>query len=335
MVDGQPGHGWWYHPVLHPIGLDFHAATVTTKTTTLLARAGNMPLEDDGLTPKEWMPACIIVNHGEKAVLNAVSLSGPGLEALLQKNIWQRCASPLIISVMSLARNPADRKAELSEIFRMIASAYHKAVKQGLRPQWVIQINFSCPNGGLDPNDLVAEVLPILEVSYELLPREIPTMPKFGPEIHPESVVAISKAKGCNAICVFNTMPFGKHPKWARDIPPIDWKKIFGTDDPKESPMAKRFPGFAGGYSGKELLPFLLAWLPMVRNLGVQTPICAGGGILSPDDTARVFSAGANGASLGSIAMLAPTQVRRTIRAAYRNASLFAQNTARYVIRNS
>ncbi|TSC67060.1 MAG: hypothetical protein G01um101472_541, partial [Parcubacteria group bacterium Gr01-1014_72] len=251
-------------------------------------------------------------------VLNAVSLSGPGLRFLLDAKRWQSYGKPMLISVMSLAKTPSERKAELFLMCEMIASEYRElAVMRGYAPQWGIQINFSCPNGGVDPNDLIAEVVPILEMADEMLPSQIPVMPKFGPEIHPASVLQIARAPRCDALCVFNTMPFGKHPTWTQEAPPIAWKGIFGTDDPKESPMAKRFPGFAGGYSGEALLPFLLEWLRKVRALGVTTPICGGGGILSPADAYKVFDTGADAISPGSIAMLAPTQVRKTIRAAH------------------
>lgn len=317
------GHGWWYHPPLRPFGLNWNDSTVVTKTTTFLPRPGNMPLKKDGVTPKEWLPKCIVRNKAKNAVLNAVSLSGPGLEFLLQSGEWQKLTSPFFISVMSLAPTREGRHAELDAIFGQLGSAKRR---EHFRADWGVQINFSCPNGGVDPNDLIDEVVPILELADRHLPDTVPIMPKFGPEAHPNSMLHIVKHQRCSALCFCNTMPFGKHPKWALSVPPIDWKGIYGTDDPKESPMAQRFPGFAGGYSGAGLLPFLLAWLPMVRNLGVQTPICAGGGILSPMDVSRVFDAGADSVFLGSIAMLHPTRVRETIRFAHRYAHYLPQN---------
>ncbi len=307
------GRGWWYHRPLHPFGLDFTDTTFVSKTTTLLARPGNMPLKADGKTPQEWIPRCIIVNRKKKAVLNAVSLSGPGLEALIQSEMWQRKHQPFFISVMSLQPTPAGRRAELEGIFGRLAAAKKY---EFFHAEWGIQGNFSCPNGGVKPDDLVDEIVPILEMADKILPDTIPFMVKVGPDCHPKSILRISTAPRCDALCAFNTLPFGKHPTWATEAPPIDWRGIFGTDDPKESPMARRFPGFAGGYSGAGLLPFLGEWLQKVRALGVSTTINAGGGILSGEDAEQVFDAGADSIFLGSIAMLAPTQVRKTIRAA-------------------
>ncbi|MDP3996410.1 MAG: hypothetical protein Q8P86_01800, partial [bacterium] len=115
-------------------------------------------------------------------------------------------------------------------------------------------------------------------------------------------------------ICVFNTMPFGKQAQWTERTSPIDWERLFGTDDPQKSPMARRFPGFAGGLSGAPLLPLLIEWLERARKANFLKPICGGGGILCPEDAERVSHAGADAVFLGSIAFLAPRQVRRTIR---------------------
>lgn len=309
------GHGWWYHKPLYFFGLSWRGSTLVTKTTTLLPRHGNMPLKKDGVTPKEWMPKCVIVNRGEMTALNAVSLSGPGLTFLLRSGEWQRLTWPFFISVMSLAPTPGGRMAELDAMFEQLASA-----KRGMRFRagWGVQINLSCPNGGVDPNDLVNEAMPTLELAGNRLPDTIPVMLKFGPDADPSSMPSIARHHRCDALCFSNTLPFGKHPGWAKYVPPVDWTKLFGTNDPKGSPIAKRFPGFAGGLSGAPLLPFVLEWVSAVRALGITTPINAGGGILSPKDAGFVFSAGADSVFLGSIAMLAPTKVQTTIRGAHR-----------------
>src|SRR5438132_1445416 len=95
--------GWWYHRFTKPFGGSFSGSTPVAKTTTLLPRAGNMPLKKDGMTPKELLPKCIYVNRRTKAAVNAVSLSGPGLGALLQASIWENVRTPFVISLMSLA----------------------------------------------------------------------------------------------------------------------------------------------------------------------------------------------------------------------------------------
>ncbi|PIQ68611.1 MAG: hypothetical protein COV91_03225 [Candidatus Taylorbacteria bacterium CG11_big_fil_rev_8_21_14_0_20_46_11] len=308
------GHGWWYHKILAPFGLRWNHSGVVTKTTTLLPRAGNMPLKNDGVTPKEWIPRCIVVNRAKQAVLNAVGLSGPGLDFLLSSGKWKEIRYPFFISIMSLAETREERHAEYSVIFGKLA--YAKA-KGGFRADFGVQVNLSCPNGGLDPDALIDEAVPTLECAGQYLPDTVPVMPKFGPEAHPESMLRIVKHPRCSALCFSNTLPFGKHPTWVKETSPVDWKGIFGTDDPKESPIARRFPGFAGGLSGAPLLPFVIEWVRAVRALSITTPINAGGGILSGNDAGHVFDEGADSIFLGSIAMLAPTQVQKTIQTAH------------------
>src|SRR3989338_1556485 len=50
-VRGFFGEGYWHHRYCKPFGLRFDGATFVAKTTTLLPRAGNMPLQSNGVTP--------------------------------------------------------------------------------------------------------------------------------------------------------------------------------------------------------------------------------------------------------------------------------------------
>src|SRR4051794_20119064 len=95
---------------MRPFGLRFDEATFVAKTTTVEPRAGNMPLK--GTTPREWKPRCIAVNVREAAVLNAVGLSGPGLEALLADGRWQARTDPFFLSFMAVEADPAERLAK-------------------------------------------------------------------------------------------------------------------------------------------------------------------------------------------------------------------------------
>lgn len=310
------GHGWWFHPLLFPLGLNWKGSTTVTKTTTLFARRGNMPRKRDGVTPRELMPRCIIVKPRRKVVLNAVSLSGPGLDFLLASGEWQRRTEPFFISVAPSSETPKGRKMELEEVFRRLAAAKRDGQ---FRAEWGLQINVSCPNSDADPSALIDEVAPTLESAAQILPPTIPVTAKFGPELPPKTlkqIIAAASSGRLDAVCVFNTLPFGRYPRWAEGLPPVDWHGLFGTADPKESPLAKRFPGFAGGLSGAPLLPFLVAWLCQARKEGITIPINAGGGILSPVAARAVFDAEADSISLGSIALLAPIKVGAAIRAA-------------------
>src|SRR5687768_15371924 len=82
--EGYPYHRWW-----KLMGLTFKGCGLVAKTTTLHQRPGNMPLQDDGITPQEWRPKCIVVRPLQGVVLNAVGLSGRGAKPLLDDGRWQ------------------------------------------------------------------------------------------------------------------------------------------------------------------------------------------------------------------------------------------------------
>jgi dihydroorotate dehydrogenase len=287
------GEGYWFHPYLKPFGLDFKNVTFVAKTTTLPAREGYLPLRDD-FTPRELMPKCIHVDLWRGLALNAISLSGPGVSALLRTGRWQARQKPFFVSFMSVNKTAQGRLDELKgfvELFGRYLPQFQAPVG--------LQINYSCPNIDLDLDELVNEVVEGLSIASRL---GIPQMPKFNLMLPPEIARDIGNHPLCDALCISNTILYGKLPER------INWKKIFG----KVSPLAQ-YGG--GGLSGKPLLPLLLEWLTEVRHVGFTKPINAGGGILSLRDAQRVFNAGADSIFLGSIAFLRPWRVRGIVRA--------------------
>jgi dihydroorotate dehydrogenase len=230
-------------------------------------------------------------------ILNAVGLSGPGAKALLKKGPWQQRTEPFFISFMSVAKTEEERMSELKEFTGLLA---------GYLPLFDapvgLQINYSCPNVGLDPDQLICEVKQGLEIASQL---GIPLMPKFNVLAPPRAVREITRIWDCDAICISNTIPWGQLPDQ------INWKKLFGSD---ESPLAQ-FGG--GGLSGKPLLALVAEWVAQARNAGVRKPINAGGGILSLDDLGILFHMGASSVFIGSVATLRPWRVKKIIKRAH------------------
>ncbi len=291
------GEGYPFHRVWKQVGMDWSGTTFVAKTTTLKAREGNMPRREDGLTPKEWKPRCIIVKPLKGVTLNAVGLSGPGLSALLDDGRWQKRINPFWISFMSTAKNPKDRLQELEDATEMLS-----VFKRDFIARIGLQVNYSCPNVGLDATKLVDEVQTALTVVARL---DIPIMPKFDLRIFPKAIADISTHPTCDAVHLTNALPWGSFPS------DINWKKLFGNDS---SPLAK-YGG--GGLSGKPLLPLLIRWLVEARSL-IHKPIVAGGGILSPSNAERVITLGADAIALGTIGILRPWRMKETIHTAYK-----------------
>lgn len=285
------GSGWWYHGVVGWMGLDYTNTTFVAKTTTFGARAGNMPLQ--GLQPVERSPDCIRVYPWKGMALNAVGLSGPGAEALLQSGIWHQQEKPFFLSFMSVASTRFERIAELMHFVELLSRHLPFKAPVGL------QLNFSCPNVGLDPQKLIDEMKESLDIASTL---DIPLVPKINAVFPQEVAFLLEVHSAFDALCVSNTIPWGQLPN------KIPWKELFGSDT---SPLAK-YGG--GGLSGAPLLPIVTKWIGHLRESGFEKPIIGGGGILSVEDADRMIEAGANAVELGSVAMLRPWRVRSIVR---------------------
>ena len=291
-VQGFFGEGYWFHKYLKLFGLDFGNMTFVAKTTTLNQRNGNMPLRGN-FTPQERVPKCIYVNPWRGIALNSVGLSGPGARALLTTTHWQMMQKPFFISFMSVAKTAKERIYELTAFVGILKSYLPR-----FRASVGLQINYSCPNAGVHHADnLLQEMNEGLSIASRL---GIPLMPKFSVTLHPKMAREIARHPACDAICISNTIPYGQMPD------KIDWQKFFGPHSPLE-----KYGG--GGLSGKPLFPLLLEWLAEARDIGLEKPINAGGGILCLEDAQEVLRL-ADSVFLGSIAFLRPWRVANIVR---------------------
>ena len=292
------GEGYPFHRFARLLfGLRFRGMTFVAKTTTLWERLGNMPLR--GTQPRELLPRCIVVRPLKGVVLNAVGLSGPGAMELLLDGRWQARTEPFMISFMSVSEQVKDRMLELREFTRLLGRSL--LCSSPWRGRIGLQVNFSCPNVGLDPAHLVDEVGEALDIASAL---GIPLVPKFSVLLPVEVAREIAQHPACDAICISNTIPWGQLSKV------IDWKGLFGSDF---SPLAHLG---GGGLSGRPLQRLVSGWVGCaVWNAGITKPINAGGGILSLADAREMMDAGASSIFLGSIALLRPWRVRGIVRA--------------------
>ncbi|MFC1787609.1 hypothetical protein ACFLZY_00080 [Patescibacteria group bacterium] len=297
-VQGFFGEGYQFHKYLRPFGLDFAGCTFVAKTTTLWPRLDNMPMRKDQITPKEFKPKCIKVNLTQGHILNSVGLSGPGAKALLEMNRWQQRTKPFLLSFMSVAKDKPSRLQELDQFCVLL-----KNHLVGFQTRIGLQINFSCPNVGLNPAELVNEISYALDLAASHL--NIPLIPKINVEFPAQAALKISQHRVCDALCISNTIP------WGHLGNQINWERLFGT---KISPLAHLG---GGGLSGKPLFRLVTNWIYQARYLGMTIPINAGGGILGPDDLTWLQTAGADSIFLGSIASLRPWRVQKTIERAH------------------
>lgn len=298
-IEGFFGEGYPYHRYLKLLpGFDFRTMTFVAKTMTLNGLKGNMPLKEDGITPQEFKPECIVVKPFKGVGLNAVGLSGPRAEILFEDGRWQARKDPFFLSYMSIATTVERRIEEAKGIVQLL-----QKYLDDFQAPIGLQINFSCPNVGLHLDGLIQEVEEILKILSIL---DIPLMPKFNVLLPIRVAYHISQNPACDAICVSNTIPWGELSLC------VNWKALFGSD---VSPLA-HFGG--GGLSGKPLLPLVSDWVRAVRSHHITKPINAGGGILSSHDVDALKNAGASSIFLGSIAMLRPWRVGSVIKRAHK-----------------
>ncbi len=295
------GSGWPYHRFFKRAGLTFENCTFVAKTTTLEPRAGNMKLREDGLTPVDFRPDCIVVRFRQGVALNAVGLSGPGLAVLLEKGCWYKQCQPFMISLALMEQTPVARLQEISAMARMIRQAMPFSAPPG------IQLNISCPNVAHEPQQ-VANVVSETKVQLRIL-RElgnyVPLVPKINALFDVAAAAEICDDENCDGLVNSNTLP------WA-EVPVRDLVRLFGSID---SPLEK-YGG--GGLSGSYLLHEVDYWLRRARYAGITKPIIAGGGILHPRDVDRLVDAGASAIAVGSVAFLRPWRVQRIINRANR-----------------
>lgn len=304
---------YWFHRPLRPFGLDWSGSTFVAKTTTLEPRAGNMPL--DGNRPRHWKPDCIAVNFRRAAVLNAVGLSGPGLDALLCDGRWQSRLDPFWLSFMAMDGDADRRDWKAEQAALAIASTTHR-----FGASFGVQLNLSCPNVHLDPSSLVRDSSHTLRAFRERLPR-VPLALKINALVPPCVARDMASDPNCDALVVSNTIPWGKLPA---DIP---WRDLFG----EVSPLAK-YGG--GGLSGAPLTTVVQKWLAeaihgttpsdvlsdpscQVRTPGrpFPVPIVAGGGVVDKRSAVILLRLGASAVEVGSVAIVRPWRVRGIIRA--------------------
>ena len=295
-VNGFFGEGYAYHKLLKLVpGFSMQGVTLTAKTTTLNARAGNMPLGRDGYSPRELYPASIVVKPGAGVVLNAVGLSGPGLDFILKLGRWQKIEKPFFLSFMSVEATSEKRLEELRQAVALLKEALPQ-----FRAKVGLQINFSCPNTGHDQEELVKDIHQSLQIASVL---NIPLVPKISVLIPPDKAREIINDPNCDAIAVSNTISWNDLPEQVRKV-------FFRT---QKSPLEK----FGGGaISGKYLLPLVVEWVRQFKKFSGGKPIIAGGGILRPRDVDALVEAGASAISPGTVVMLRPWNMKRIIKRA-------------------
>jgi dihydroorotate dehydrogenase len=294
------GERYWFHDFLKLIpGYTYDDVTLVTKTTTLNANVGNMKMRNDGITPSDYFPDCVVVKHSKNVSLNSVALSGPGLRALLGRDIWQQRTDPFFLSIMAIGETLKDRQKEIAEIACILETA-----KIDFNERVGIQLNVSCPNVNISHSELSEEITRSLDYLQYI---SWPVIVKVNALTPIPVMIEAQKHPAFYGVCVSNTIPWGAIPER------IPWSDLFGSE---VSPLKKR--GYsAGGLSGEPLLRLTQDWVWNARRLGFKKHINAGGGILKAEDVDVLFDMGADSVFVGSIVYHKPYNLRGIIKRAH------------------
>ena len=277
-----------------------------SKTTTIGKRRGNMPLRDGTNQSIERFPGRINFYPWKGVALNAVGLSGNGLEWLLQQAKWQLRTDPFWISFMAIGSTVEERLAETREFVRLL-----KRKKLNFRSTFGVEQNFSCPNVGrkpTPPEKFINEVHQMADIVAEL---DVPYRVKFVVTTDVGTAKTALEHEAIDALVMSNTIPFGH-----QILPKEIWECLFGTADPEKSPLAQYKGG--GGLSGWPLRKLVLDWISDLRYSHFHKPIWACGAMGSYSAVGKAYIKGASGIQIGTDAVMRPAGIPLAVWRAYR-----------------
>jgi dihydroorotate dehydrogenase (NAD+) catalytic subunit len=245
---------------------DNGAGAVTTKSVFLTEREGH---------PNPTVLA------GKDFVINAVGLSGPGVEEEAEEisYVKKNTKAPIIASIA--AGNVKD--------FGLVAK------KVSLAKPDLIEVNISCPNVecefgkpfGTDPK-IAAKVTEQVKAN-----TNIPIIVKLSPNVDDISVIAKAVEKaGADAVSAINT---------------VGPQKLVDKRTGKPFLANKK-----GGISGPKILPIALKLVKQISN-EVKIPILGIGGITYGKDAVKMIKAGACAVGIGSAVYFREIDVFRKV----------------------
>jgi dihydroorotate dehydrogenase len=277
--------------------------TFVAKTTSLHARIYPEKSQTalvDGYKLKQWFPKSIwfsLRSIIQGYVLNAMGIPTPGTIFLIGLNKWQKRTEPFQISFMPMEAKLQGKIAEVKQFCEWML--YHLPP---IKHAYGVQMNVSCPNTGHAQTEALEEWIALAKV-FKILMPDTPLIFKLDLTISQQVVSQLQKH--CDAICMGNTLAFGKK------MPDTWWTKLF----PNGSPLAKIFgESFKGGLSGKPLFPVLVDWLREMDHIDPTVTIIAGGGIMTKDNITRLSKFRCvKAVALGSVAITRPWRMQSLI----------------------
>ena len=219
---------------------------------------------------------------GAGVVLSKEDISGPGLEKLLEKGIWQKKTKPFILTFVSLETSKEKRLLEMKKIMEVLQKA-----KKEFKTEFGIMICLNDP----EDNDYDAFTDEANETLNILSLLEIPIIVQLSLSLPPDVTDKIASNKNCDAVAVNTSVSWDRFPK--------DAKKMFFrmSDSPISSDTG-------GNVFGKYLEPLAVEWARQAKKYSVGKPLIIGGGILNTKNIDSLARIGSNGFILDKATLL-------------------------------
>ena len=302
-VLGFFGEGYRHYKIFNILTLGFFGymlrnwVVFQSKTSTALPNLGNAELADDGYSLKKAMPNCVKFNFWKGWMVNNFSLSGPGLEFLLEYGDWNKITGELHLSIMLTGNTSNERRHQAWHIYYLIRDHEKKFRTSKIFINW----NISCPNTG---HDAQTDFLNSFESEYAILSLlKLPIIVKVGWQFPIDVIKKLEELEYIYGFAAINTIPFNEFVE-------LPENKYFPKDKNGKyiSPLDKYQDSFRikgrGGVSGNPIRPLALAWIKKARDYGIKKPIIGGGGIMNPYHVWQFKKSGATAISLGSCVTL-------------------------------
>lgn len=294
------GEGYWFHLLVKLLfGAIWSGMNFVAKTTTQLKRRGNLKLRADGYRMRRLFPRCILPHWLSGHILNAVGLSGPGFQALLDEGIWQKRTGPWVISFMAVGKT---KEARIQEYRDFVDLLKHRLTElRTFGAQIVLQLNLGCPNTENPLETLRNEIFECLGIAKE---TDLPLMVNFNAFVPPELLLELEESGLVDCFWIANTVPYNTD-----HLGETIFEQVV-------SPMRQRGIEADGGISGPLCLQYTVAAVRAARKIGVKLPIIAGNGVQSIGAVKALIEAGASAIEIATVAILRPWKVKRIVKCA-------------------
>jgi len=294
--EGYPFHRWW---LFNRRWYNRPDVIFQTKGISAYKVQGNMPLEDDGVTPTELFPQCIAASFLRGETINAVGFSNFGIQFYVERGLYDGMDCNWIINFMPLSDRQQTRMREVEHFAAVLKSNWNRF---SIKPQ--ICLNRGCPNVDHKAAD-VAEMRLHHDILLEDLPEEVPIYDNFS-VVAPVSLI-VDVSEFSDGLFIANTIPHDwtveRGYRWGlgvSDFSPLIGRKVKWPDG-EETTITK-----PGGRSGTRCRPWALKTCAEVRYQNPQIMIIGGNGIQHPDHVNQFCLAGCNGVQVGIAPIVKP-----------------------------